>query len=451
MKKLNTAIASCFFLCGAAFFPTIAQAYERDLTYGSKGDDVKSLQEFLKREGLFDGEATGGFYAKTKAAMIAFQKREHISPSAGYCGKLTQARINEIETKRPSSTANTRSDNGKTAASSDIASLEAKLELLKKQLAELKNTSSSSSESATNTEVQLEIPKGTRLFGGDDFEVVPRVSGANVIFRKHGASWGLGIWSTTTRVTRDISSPTTDDDAVRGYEIDGNYVTYRMGGAIYLYNIALATSTRIWTLARSDVACEPFIRGNFVVWNDARNGNTTSADSNIFIYDIAQAKASQLTTDPRDETLPSIYGDQIVWGAHQFSGSLIADIELYDRTTGTLEKIGTGRRPRIYEDHVVWAGNYYWDPVILYDVATKTAREIGKGMEPQIDGDRITYFDGTKISVYDIGTKNTLSGFGNAGGYTGPDVYRNTLVWADLRDGKIIPEIYNAELPDTLF
>jgi len=68
--------------------------YTRDLTVGSKGDDVKALQEFLMAKGFLKiAAATGFFGSLTKAALVAFQKSVGISPASGFFGPKTRAYI----------------------------------------------------------------------------------------------------------------------------------------------------------------------------------------------------------------------------------------------------------------------------------------------------------------------------------------------------------------------
>lgn len=72
---------------------TTPSAYARNLTVGSRGDDVKQLQSFLISKGYLGGSATGYFGALTKAAVIKLQG-EHKLPSTGYVGAMTRAVLN---------------------------------------------------------------------------------------------------------------------------------------------------------------------------------------------------------------------------------------------------------------------------------------------------------------------------------------------------------------------
>lgn len=76
--------------------PTLA----RPLSMGARGEDVRTLQEFLRTRGLLQSEATGYFGTLTEAAIRAFQSTEGIVSSGdavstgfGMVGARTRAAI----------------------------------------------------------------------------------------------------------------------------------------------------------------------------------------------------------------------------------------------------------------------------------------------------------------------------------------------------------------------
>jgi peptidoglycan hydrolase-like protein with peptidoglycan-binding domain len=76
--------------------------FKRALQIGSKGIDVKALQQFLNVNGYIlskngagsPGNETTTFGPATKAALIKFQKANKISPSVGYFGPITIGAVN---------------------------------------------------------------------------------------------------------------------------------------------------------------------------------------------------------------------------------------------------------------------------------------------------------------------------------------------------------------------
>ena len=88
-------------LAGAPAAPAVGGAgacysYTRNLTVGSKGDDVTALQQFLAAQGDLQVSATGYFGALTKAALAKFQSRNAISPAVGYFGPMTRAKVSSM-------------------------------------------------------------------------------------------------------------------------------------------------------------------------------------------------------------------------------------------------------------------------------------------------------------------------------------------------------------------
>lgn len=77
---------------------TISYTFTKNLKIGLKNDeDVRNLQKILVLEEAFpEGVADGHFGKKTQNAVIDFQKKYNISPSSGYVGVLTRAKLNEL-------------------------------------------------------------------------------------------------------------------------------------------------------------------------------------------------------------------------------------------------------------------------------------------------------------------------------------------------------------------
>jgi hypothetical protein len=76
-------------------------AFTRDLTLGSTGSDVRTLQQFLNAHGYVLAQSGAGspgnettlFGGLTRAQVIKFQKANAISPAVGYFGPITRAFI----------------------------------------------------------------------------------------------------------------------------------------------------------------------------------------------------------------------------------------------------------------------------------------------------------------------------------------------------------------------
>lgn len=85
----------------AQFYPGAKFVFNRDLTIGSTGTDVRELQKLLNRHGFIVASSGNGapgkesdyFGALTQNALKAFQKVHSITPVAGYFGPKTRRYI----------------------------------------------------------------------------------------------------------------------------------------------------------------------------------------------------------------------------------------------------------------------------------------------------------------------------------------------------------------------
>jgi hypothetical protein len=98
MKKTIVAAVSIALALSAAV-ASAATTYTRDLTIGSTGADVVSLQSTLESKGFLvipAGTAKGYFGQLTKSALAKYQASAGIAPAAGYFGPITRAHFNAM-------------------------------------------------------------------------------------------------------------------------------------------------------------------------------------------------------------------------------------------------------------------------------------------------------------------------------------------------------------------
>ena len=98
--------------------------FTSDLTVGSKGAQVSSLQAFLIAKGDLTAVSapTGYFGALTQKALAAFQAANGIAPSVGYFGPKTRAFINSISsTTTTTGTGTTTTTTGTTAPATGLS------------------------------------------------------------------------------------------------------------------------------------------------------------------------------------------------------------------------------------------------------------------------------------------------------------------------------------------
>ncbi|MGH7193791.1 MAG: peptidoglycan-binding domain-containing protein, partial [Candidatus Saccharimonadales bacterium] len=91
----------------------------RNLTIGSEGQDVRTLQSFLNTHGAnvassgpgSPGAETTYFGALTQNAVARFQAAHAVSPAVGYFGPLTQIAISSVCASAPAAPVNTTPNN----------------------------------------------------------------------------------------------------------------------------------------------------------------------------------------------------------------------------------------------------------------------------------------------------------------------------------------------------
>ncbi len=100
--KIAIVVMALFTLMGAFFVGDVYAKNDKTASYaviqtavykqGSRGDVVKTIQRKLKNWGYYKGSVDGIFGAKTKSAVIYFQKKNGLTPD-GIVGKKTLAAL----------------------------------------------------------------------------------------------------------------------------------------------------------------------------------------------------------------------------------------------------------------------------------------------------------------------------------------------------------------------
>lgn len=89
---------------------TTTTTFSTDLTVGSKGSEVSSLQAWLVSKGFLTmpaGVAYGYFGNLTKSALASYQASVGITPAVGYFGPITRAKVNSMNTTTTTTTTTT--------------------------------------------------------------------------------------------------------------------------------------------------------------------------------------------------------------------------------------------------------------------------------------------------------------------------------------------------------
>jgi beta propeller repeat protein len=195
---------------------------------------------------------------------------------------------------------------------------------------------------------------------------------------------------------------------------------------IYLYQISTKQETLITTAA--GIHTNPKINDGKVVWEDGRNfqgedylrggSNVPENNTDIYMYDIESGEETAIATGSLQECNPFVCGDYVVWEDRN-DGDFAADIYLYniaskEKTRITNDKVDQ-RTPRIYGNYIVWMderngissndviinGKAPNSDIFLYDIESEEEYLL-TGKEPQvmpdISGNYITFITSRQIN-----------------------------------------------------
>jgi TolB protein len=235
----------------------------------------------------------------------------------------------------------------------------------------------------------------------------------------------------------------TEDSEDQQYPaIYGDYVVWEdnRNGNKDIYGYNLSTGKEFQITSNPKTQAYPAIYGDIVVWEDARNGNY-----DIYGYNLSNKKEFQITVDPRNQRIPAIYQNIVVWEDDRNGNP---DIYGYNLETREEFPITTSRNyqymPAIYKDYVVWVEvRVLPQDIYLYNLSTgqevqittiKSQKEV-----PSIYEDIIVWHDyrngDADIYGYDLSSTREFQLTTDPTDQVCPRIYRDLIVWEDNRNG----------------
>lgn len=202
----------------------------------------------------------------------------------------------------------------------------------------------------------------------------------------------------------------------------------------------------------------PSIYGNSVVWMDGRNGQWE-----IYMATLDGATVSRvrrLTNNNgshHNHLYPRIYGDNVGWQTRHPNNSLVFGLDGMNIETGERYTIhsGTAWLGNIYENMIVYSASGPNSDIYIYDILTQTSRKITDDSSyqaaPDIYGDTVVWQDNRNgnfdIYSYNLVTEKETQITDNEFDQKQPNLFGNTVVWVDYRDGI---SIYGAIVPPSV-
>lgn len=298
---------------------------------------------------------------------------------------------------------------------------------------------------------------------------------------------------------------TNDTISTRNSEISKN-VYYTTNGYSAMitdnYMVVEENGLRIIDLSTKMVIKEIEILGNYaigydicgtkVVWStyssqeeiekDPRYDETANTD--IFLYDIATGKTSQITSNTAGQISPKVWGDYIVWQDNRNDSVKDKDPEwdiyLYIISSNEEKLItmaqGVHTNPSINDNKIVWedgrnfkgqkelrwGGNVPENntDIYMYDIRTGKEEAIASGSlqecNPTVYGNYIAWEDrnmngfAAEIYLYDLNKKEKIRVTDDKFDQSRPKLFGSYMVWEDERNGTSTNDVFvNGKEPNS--
>ncbi|MBU1092708.1 hypothetical protein KJ836_03525 [Patescibacteria group bacterium] len=234
-------------------------------------------------------------------------------------------------------------------------------------------------------------------------------------------------------------------DVIANEPIPTTRIVWDSSGDIYMYDLSTGVETQITTNPKEQRY--PNIYGDKIVWEDYRNNNLDN-NSDIYMYDLSNGIETQITTDESSQTFPTIDNNRIIWTDNRNGNS---DIYMYDLFTNEEIQITTNESnqwaPAINGNIIVWSdwrndiGNANCD-IYMYNLSTNTETQITTDESfqafPDIYENKFVWEDKRNgnfdIYTYDLNTGVETQITNDISDQRIPNIYNNWIVWQDSRN-----------------
>ncbi len=222
-----------------------------------------------------------------------------------------------------------------------------------------------------------------------------------------------------------------------------NKLVYTTSNGISVINLNVGDSFQI--PQNFDMQYGPSIYGNNIVYKAHDYGETKQID----LYNLDTKQTIQLA-NATGYTSPDIWGDKVVYVRDK-------NIYMHDLITNQETQITTSGNcwsPSIYDNKIVYSEYIGYYDIYVYDLITKTNRQITDNSRfnfgPQIWENKIVYHGGPggagsstyrEIYMYDLVTNEETRITFNNGQDSAPSIYGNKIVWVGQRE----PDVFTAD------
>lgn len=205
----------------------------------------------------------------------------------------------------------------------------------------------------------------------------------------------------------------------------------------------------------------PDIDGDWIVWQDDRNGSVTT---DIYGYTLAEPNEAPICIYSGEQEIPAVSGRYAVWQDYRNTRRDIRVFDLQNRTEPTVPSLTMNnsfhkRYPDVSGDIIVWQDYRNGDTdIYMYNIATDTEQAVYEdGAEtwgqyyPVIDGNRVVWQD-ARHGNYQI-YQCTLGGAPQRVSASGTNQWRpavsgSLIVWEEIDgSGNVTLTAYDMDMP----
>jgi beta propeller repeat protein len=237
--------------------------------------------------------------------------------------------------------------------------------------------------------------------------------------------------------------------------IDGNYIVWQddRNGNWDIYMFDLKTTSEVQITSDKSDQVNPKIFGDIIVWKDMRNQQGVPEtfpldyNSDIYYYNLSSKQEFQLTTNNQAQFAPDIYKESIIWLDYR-SGN--AEVYKYDLDTHTESKISNNVEnitlTMIFKNTVMWRAEennksflFKYD-IKLSQVTILDLNSSSKMNDFEFNDQFIVWSDvpeqgnNADIFLYSFGSKEITQITTNESYQYGPILAGDDILWTDLRN-----------------
>ena len=301
----------------------------------------------------------------------------------------------------------------------------------------------------------------TKITDDNFAETIPVIEGDYIVYSRRNIAQDNGIYLYHIPTGDTITVMKCEHTNFSNIDMSGDRIVWQQheNGSWDIYN---------YLISRPDLGAYPLIdfegdQGSPAIDGDILvyiNANGVPFSANLFMYDIADARLTQITTDDdMQQWQPDVYGNYIVWSGSFGNG----DIFMYNIYKEEIVRItdddAQQRNPTIYKKRIVWEDRRYgnWDLYLtyidyFYDIEPTKAHwpvwtgKIGElnswdQINAKISDNYIIYQDNRNynwdLRLYTfinpiVGSSQIL--LEEVEGQIDPSIWENKIVWTDERE-----------------